>query len=163
MITLAHDNSSDGGVAHTSFVIEREFTAPPARVFRAWSTPELRSRWTDCHPGVVSRTHALDFRPGGEERVDMRLPGGGTSMARFHYFDIVPGERIVYGYELESDGRRLSVSLVTVVFAPSPVGTKMTYIEQLALLEGGADVAERIEGTHEGFDRLGRLISEPEA
>jgi hypothetical protein len=58
MITLAHDNAPDGGVAHTSFVIEREF---------------------------------------------------------------------------------------------------------VALLEGGADVAERIEGTHEGFDRLGRLLAEPEA
>jgi uncharacterized protein YndB with AHSA1/START domain len=146
-------------VAHTSFMIERDFAAPPARVFRAWSNPELRKRWTDCHPETASRTHTLDFRTGGEERVEMRLAGGGGSSARFHYFDIVPDERIVYGYELEADGRRLSVSLVTVVLQPSPDGTRMSYTEQVVLLDPAAGIAERIEGTHEGFERLAGLLA----
>lgn len=147
-------------VAHTSFVIEREFAAPPARVFRGWSTLELKRRWTDCHPDVATRTHTMDFRVGGDEQVEMRFPDGRGSAARFHYFDIVPDRRIVYGYDLAMDGRRVSVSLVTIAFEPFDAGTRMRYTEQVALLDGAADLAERIEGTHEGLDRLARLLAD---
>lgn len=140
--------------AHTSFVIERDFPVPPARVFRGWSELALKQRWTDCHPGLAERTHTLDFRPGGSETVTMRFPAGGVCMVRFHYFDIVPDRRIVYGYAMEMDGRPGSVSLVTVEFEPVSTGTRMVFTEQAALLDGGTDLEERIEGTREGFDRL---------
>ncbi len=145
-------------VAHTHFVIERDFLAAPARVFRGWSDLAQKQRWTDCHPDLVERTHTQDFRPGGSETVTMRFPQGGVCIVRFHYFDIVPDRRIVYGYTMETDGRAGSVSLVTVEFEPTPAGTRMVFTEQVALLEDGLDLAERIEGTREGFDRLAREI-----
>ena len=144
--------------AHASFVIERDFLAPPARVFRGWSELASKQRWTDCHPDLAERTHTLDFRAGGSETVTMRFPDGGVCAVRFHYFDIVPDRRIVYGYAMEMHGRAGSVSLVTVEFAPTPAGTRMVFTEQAALLEEGQDLAERIEGTREGFDRLAREV-----
>jgi uncharacterized protein YndB with AHSA1/START domain len=143
---------------HASFVIERDFLAAPSRVFRAWSDLAQKQRWTDCQPGLLERRHTQDFRPGGAEQVTMRFPEGGVCTVRFHYFDIVPDRRIVYGYSMENDGLTGSVSLVTVEFEPTPAGTRMRFTEQAALLEEGQDLAERIEGTREGFDRLAREV-----
>ena len=145
-------------VAHTQFVIERDFLATPARVFRGWSELASKQRWTDCHPDLAERTHTLDFRAGGSETVTMRFPDGGVCVVRFHYFDIVPDRRIVYGYAMERDGRAGSVSLVTVEFEPTAAGTRMVFTEQAALLDEGQDLAERIDGTREGFERLAREI-----
>lgn len=145
-------------VDHTRFAIERDFAATPARVFRGWSDLALKKRWTDCHPDLAERTHTLDFRPGGGETVEMRFPAGSVCVVRFHYFDIVPDRRIVYGYSMETDGRTSSVSLVTVEFEPTPAGTRMVFTEQAALLDGAQDIEERVEGTREGFDRLALAI-----
>ena len=61
-------------------------------------------------------------------------------------------ERIVLTSELVLDGRRRSVSLVTIELAPGDGGTTaMTYTEQYAFLapegDGRAEVAEREGGT----------------
>jgi uncharacterized protein YndB with AHSA1/START domain len=70
------------------------------------------------------------------------------------FFDIVPNARIVFGYDIALDARRLSVSLVTVQFEPSKAGTRMLVTEYVAYLDGHQDLEERIRGTSEGFDRL---------
>jgi hypothetical protein len=56
-------------------------------------------------------------------------------------YDIVPGQRIVYSYEMYQDGARISVSLAKIEFGKSGDGTAMTWTEQGAYLDGidGAD------------------------
>jgi uncharacterized protein YndB with AHSA1/START domain len=151
-------------VRHTSFSLEREFDATPDRVFAAWSDPEKKRRWTACDPATTERVHELDFRPGGLETTRITTPDGVTRRIVAYYFDIVPGERIVYAYDIVVEEDRISTSLVTVAFAPSPTGTQMVFTEQVALLDGHDGLEERIHGTQEGLQRLAlEILSEDRA
>lgn len=139
-------------VTHSTFVIEREYAAPPARVFAAWSDPEAKAQW------FGASDFELDFRVGGRE-VNRGGPDGGpvfTYDAR--YQDIVHGERIVYTYDMLMDETRISVSVTTVEFAPSGDGTRLTYTEQGAFLDGHDTPEQRKEGTGSLFDKLGEAL-----
>ena len=141
-------------VLHTSSVIETQFNASPSRVFAAWTNPEAKRRWSDCHADQSDNTYSLDFRPGGCEIHRVVMPDQSVQLVQKQFFDILPSARIVFGYDIALDGRRLSVSLVTVQFEPSKAGTRMVVTEYIAYLDGHQDLEERIRGTNEGFHRL---------
>lgn len=145
---------------HTSFIIEREFAASPQTVFQAWADPVAKQRWSDCHPDHTT-DYSLDFRPLGRESHRVVNPNGTTQMIEKVFFDIVPGARIVFAYDIQLNERRLSVSLVTIEFRSTPKGTHMAFAEQLTFLDGHDDRAERIRGTEEGFDRLALSLQRP--
>lgn len=149
---------SSAPTAHTEFVIEREYGVSPQAVFTAWADPVAKKRWSDCHEDFTTH-YELDFRPHGHESHHVDYPDGRRQRIEKVFFDIEEGRRIVFAYDIEVDGRRLSVSLVTVEFTPTPHGTKMLYIEQLAYLDGHEDREIRIRGTEEGLDRLGLELS----
>ena len=141
-------------VTQTSFDIDREFRAPPKIVFKAWTDPDAKRRWSDCHSDLSDNQYSLDFRPGGSEMLRVVNTDGSVQLVQKHYFDIVPEARIIFGYDILLDQKRLSVSLVTVQFEPSRDGTRMRYHEQVAYLDGHGDLEERIRGTTQCFDRL---------
>jgi uncharacterized protein YndB with AHSA1/START domain len=143
---------------HTSFIIDRAFAAPPAEVFAAWADPALKQQWSDCHADHTAH-YSLDFRVMGRETHRVEDPERGAQLVEKVFFDIVPARRIVFAYDISLNGRRLSVSLVTVEFTASRAGTKMIYSEQLAYLDGHQDLSQRVHGTAEALDRL-RLVVE---
>ena len=55
-------------VTHATFVIDRLYEAPPARVFAAWATKEAKARWFACHGEWTTSEFTLDFRVGGQEQ-----------------------------------------------------------------------------------------------
>ena len=150
---------TERSASHTSFVIERDFPAPPSRVFFAWSDAEAKRSWSDCHTDAGESEFSMDFRHGGHESYRVRQPDGMVISIEKVFFDIVPDERIIFGYDIVVGDKRVSASLVTVSFKASRKGTRMTYTEQLALLDGFTEVEERIQGTNEGLDRLELLLS----
>lgn len=91
-------------------------------------------------------------------RSSARMPSGDELAYRAAYFDVVPGERIIYAYEMIFGERRASASLVTIEFRAEGKVTKLKVTEQAAFLDGGAQ--ERIEGTEEGYDRLVAVIKQ---
>lgn len=143
--------------AHTDFTVEREFDAAPEAVFQAWADPEAKSRWADCHAEYTTE-YRLDFRPLGRETHEVVYPDGRVQRVEKVFFDIVNARRIVFAYDIELGGRRLSVSLVTVEFFASERGTRMTYTEQLAYLDGHDDRVQRARGTEESLDRLASVL-----
>ncbi|MET0335650.1 MAG: SRPBCC domain-containing protein [Rhizobacter sp.] len=142
---------------HTSFFIAREFDAPPEAVFQAWADPEVKRAWSDCHAEHTT-AYSLDFRPLGHEHHEVRYPDGRVQVIDKVFFDITEPRRIVFAYDIALDARRLSVSLVTVEFSATKRGTHMAYHEQLAYLDGHEDRAQRLQGTEESLDRLGRQL-----
>lgn len=140
--------------AHTSFVLERNFNASPARVFNAWSDPKAKQRWSDCHAGTGTSEYSLDFRPGGREIHRATLPDGTPQLVDKTFIEIVQDARIIFAYGIEIGGRTLSASLVTVELHPDGNGTRLQLTEQLAYLDGHDDLALRKLGTGEGLDRL---------
>jgi uncharacterized protein YndB with AHSA1/START domain len=155
---------SDERVHHSTFVIERDYPVPPARVFAAWANPKTKLRWFFCHPEWTVADYALDFRAGGSERLATGPAGGPVHGYAARYHEIAPERRILYSYEMRLDETWLSVSLVTVEFAATQTGTRMTFTEQGAYLTGGqTDAADREHGTGIGFDNLARELTEEAA
>src|SRR5688572_28662809 len=144
---------TDRSAAHTSFAIVRDMPAPQAAVFRAWSDPVAKQRWTECHPSMT-REQSLDFQPGGVELNRMTGPDGAVFVVEARFIEILPEQRIIYAYDYLVGDRRTSASLVTVEFAPGGRGTRMVFTEQVVFLDGHDEREERIHGTNEGFDRL---------
>ncbi|HKY39835.1 MAG TPA: SRPBCC family protein [Polyangiaceae bacterium] len=145
-------------VAHGTFVIERSFAASVERVFATWSNPEKKRRWFACHDDWQAGDYQLDFREGGVETNDVTDSEGKLHAFKGRYLDIVPNARIVYVYDMYVAGERLSVSLVTVLFAAKGQKTLMTFTEQVVFLDGRGDAAERREGTELGLARIDALV-----
>src|SRR5262245_56218213 len=150
--------SRQRSVSHSSFVIERRFAQPPATVFRAWSDPQAKRRWFSCSPEMVNSGYSLDFKTGGSEVNRVTTLDGTVHLFQAQFLDIVPNQRIIYAYNMHVGDTRLSASLATVEFKPDGTGTRMVYTEQIALLDGHQDRAERIRGTEEGLDNLEREL-----
>jgi uncharacterized protein YndB with AHSA1/START domain len=149
---------TDRSVEHATFVVERTYDASPERVFAAWAEPAAKARWFGGSDGEFE----LDFRVGGREINRGALPGGSVYAFEGRYQDIVPGERIVYTYDMYLDGTRISVSLGTVEFKPAGAGTGLIYTEQGVFLDGLDTPAQREQGTGGLLDALGaELQREP--
>jgi uncharacterized protein YndB with AHSA1/START domain len=149
-------------VQHASFVIEREFPHPPARVFAAWADRKAKEKWF-AGPGGQWQPleRQMDFRVGGSERARGQWANGRVTDFQAHYHDIVHDQRIVYSYGMHVDDKRISVSLATIEFEPSGMGTKLTLTEQGAFLDGYDDAGSREHGTGSLMDALERSLGEP--
>ena len=151
---------TDRSVSHGTFVIERRYPAPPAKVFGAWADGAAKEIWMD-DPDYKSDggQYELDFRVGGHERFGGLNPDGTPYRYGALYFDIVPDHRIVYSYEMYAADDRMSVSLATVEIVPDQDGTKLTYTEQDAFLDGIDKPEAREEGTAWMLDNLGKYLA----
>ena len=155
---------TDTKTKHAIFTIERTFKAPPKRVFAAWATAEAKAKWfVGPHGQYVEEIREFNFREGGSDRLRSRWNSGMISDFRNTYWEIIPDKRIVYAYEMfVNDKVRMSVSLVTIEFAPSGTGTKMTLTEQGAFLEpfvaDGDDAGSREHGTNALIDQLAAFL-----
>jgi uncharacterized protein YndB with AHSA1/START domain len=147
-------------VVHDTFAIERTYPASPERVFAAWATIEAKSHWFGNEEGIEPiGEHTLDFRPGGGERFSAKAEGMVFDFDA-RYYDIVENERIVWAYDMLMDGRRISVSIGTVEFAPVAGGTKLVLTEQGAYLDGLDTSEQRAEGTRQFLENLATYLAQ---
>jgi uncharacterized protein YndB with AHSA1/START domain len=94
-------------------LIARDFDAPRELIYRAWTTPDLVSRWWTGSRGEM-KSAEIDLRVGGGWRYVM-VSGDGAEVAfRGRFREIVPGERLVYTEVFEP--RPDAVALTTVAF-----------------------------------------------
>src|ERR1700744_6688637 len=127
---------NSNALKHATLVFERDLSAPVAKVFAAFASPEERS-----NGGAPSDTAAFiydktDFREGG---IDV-FRCGDKSNPQFRgvttYYDIVPNERIVSSEVVETQGKKLLISMATTAFEPRGTGSKITVTVQLTSLAG---------------------------
>ena len=121
---------------HSTLVFERICAAPVERVFAAFANPEERASW-----GTPSETAAfiydkVAFREGG---VDV-FRCGDKSNPQYRgvttYYDIVPNKRIVSSEVVETQGRKLLISMSTTTFEPESSGTNIVVTVELTSLAG---------------------------
>jgi uncharacterized protein YndB with AHSA1/START domain len=147
---------------HATFVIERVFNAPAARLFAAFAEPQMKARWFAGPDEWDKSQEEFEFRVGGHERMSGGPKGGTVHRFDAVYQDIVPNERIIYTYDMHLDDRRISVSLATVEFKPEGAGTRLIITEQGAFLDDHDDAGSREQGTHWLLDKLAKaLLPEP--
>ena len=98
-------------------VIERTFAAAQARVFEAWTSPEVLRRWWGAGPDWTSPAIEIDLRPGGRYRLSMQDPSGVVRSVGGEYVEVDPPRRLVYTWAWESHGAENdAATLVTVEF-----------------------------------------------
>jgi uncharacterized protein YndB with AHSA1/START domain len=142
---------------HATFVIERDYPAPPTQVFGAWASLEAKAQWFGPEGG--GEGHVLDFREGGREHFEAAV-GGDVYRYDALYEDIVADERIVYTYNMHRNGQRMSVCVSTVEILPAGGGAHLRYTEQGVFLDGTDTPAAREHGTAEILDKLGAALAQ---
>lgn len=75
--------------------LTRLIDAPPEKLFRAWTEPELLVQWFVPKPWTATSAE-MDVRPGGSSVVVMRSPEGQEFPNRGVYLDVVKNERLVF-------------------------------------------------------------------
>lgn len=148
---------------HATFVIERTYPHPVATVWSAFADADVKARWFGPDE-IEDRRVAEDFRVGGVAINDGTMDGR-RSEFRAVYTDIVDHERIVYSYDMWSDGVHASTSITTITFEPDGDATRLTFTEQGVHLDGvhgpGPDAAAgREHGTGWLLDRVGAVLDE---
>jgi uncharacterized protein YndB with AHSA1/START domain len=144
--------------AMPTVVIMREFDAPPERVFRAHTEPELLEQWLGPRE-VTMRTDVYDARTGGSYRY-VHTDGDGTEHG-FHgvFHEVRPAERIVQTFEYE--GAPGEVVLETARFEDLGGRTRLTVTSVGESIEArDAMIASGMEyGIREGYERLDEVLS----
>jgi uncharacterized protein YndB with AHSA1/START domain len=148
---------------HGQFTLVHDYDASPARVFAAWSDPELKARWFVGPENWAPVERRCDFRVGGEELLHGRFPGGNDTVFSARYHLIEADARLVYVYDMRLGGRHHSVSLATVEFAPKADGTQLRFTEQVVFVDGtnGDDgTASRKRGTDAHLVRIAGVVAD---
>lgn len=138
-------------VTHATFHIERVFDASPARLWRAFSDPARKARWS-CHETWTMKE--MTFAVGGREIAGGEDTGGPYWEFDGTYLDIVEGERFVVAYTMSRDGVRVSASIITWQVFADPAGARLLFTDQGAYLDGHEDPAMREAGSGVGLDNL---------
>ncbi|MFE6796307.1 SRPBCC family protein [Paenibacillus chitinolyticus] len=142
---------SERFVKHATFVVERVYATSPKRVYHAWADPDAKAKW-------FSKPDIFEFRVGGREYSSGGPPEGPVFTFDASYQELVPDQRIVYTYTLDSDGTRISVSNTTVELIAVEGGTKLIFTEQGAFFDGHDTPEVREHGTNAMLDGLGKAL-----
>jgi uncharacterized protein YndB with AHSA1/START domain len=144
-------------ISHGIFTLERTYPrVTPQRVFDAFASIEGKNGWfTAPNDAWEIAERTMDFQIGGRERLMGKWASGMVTEFDALYFDIIPGARLVYTYEMRLDGRKISVSLATFEFKPAAGGgTHLIHTEQGAFLDGYDDNGSREHGSREIMAKL---------
>ncbi len=110
-----------------SLTLHRVFRHSVGKVFAAWESAELMSRWFSADGWTATVTS--DFRVGGGYRIQMSDGAGGSHVQFGDYLDIEPNARLRFTWTCHEIG--VEGSVVTVVLARHPEGTEMTLTHEL--------------------------------
>ncbi|MFF4546567.1 SRPBCC family protein [Streptomyces sp. NPDC001435] len=140
-----------------TIVITREFDAPPERVFRAYTDPELVVQWLGPR-GLTMLIDQYDARNGGSYRYVHRDEDGTDYGFHGVFHEVRPNERIVqtFTYEGFPDG----VSLETAVFEDLGGRTRVTGKSLMDSVEARDSMIKSgmERGVREGYERLDELL-----
>ena len=100
-MTTIHQTKYRKDLANKRLFVEREFDAPVAQVWRAWTESELLEQWWAPKP-YKAVTKKMDFREGGSWIYAMLGPDGEKQWCKATYDKIIPQKRYM-GFDGFSD------------------------------------------------------------
>ncbi len=145
-------------IVHRTETLVQNYSASPARVFRAWEDPELRRLWGSPSDEVAIRNDAADFRVGGVDVQSCLVEGHPVARVTGHYHDIVRDKRIIYTEVIEDETSLQGMSLVSAELIAEGSGTRLVITLQTVAVDG----SDLLEGVHAGWtnalERLGGVL-----
>lgn len=119
-----------------SLTLKRRYSAPPEKVFSAWTDPKKLGRWF-CPPGCEPLLTESDARVGGRYRIVVRAQSGEEHDVSGTFREVVPDRKLVFTWAWRTTPER--ESLVTVQLAPDGDGTMLTLIHERFFDEAARD------------------------
>jgi len=107
--------------------LEREFKAPPERVFAAFTDPKLLAQWWGPE-GMTCPVCEIDLRVGGRYRTCMR--GERDNWVSGVYREIAPPRRLAFTWAWEENGARGHETIVEIDFAPAGRNTRIVLTQR---------------------------------
>lgn len=146
-------------VRHETLVFEREFSAPPARLFQAFRDPREREIWSAPDADTEIRIDETDLRTGGRE-TGRCGPRGDLKWTTKVIYHLVADDRLITFTEELWDGEHvLTVALITFEFAScGGEGTTLRLTDQVTSFVGGGGVSGHREGYTKALDNLSRSL-----
>lgn len=123
-MTTAKTRPAPDAADDRTLVLRRRFSAPPARVFRAWTEPSELVKWWGPG-GFTVPLCEMDVREGGAYRTCMRSPAGEDHYLRGVYLEITPPTRLVFTWAWEQGDTVGDETLVTVELNEVRGGTEL--------------------------------------
>ncbi len=116
---------------HRALVLSRLIAAPRAKVYRAWTEPELLTQWFAPQPWTTSHAE-LDVRPGGASLIAMRGPDGNEFANRGVFLDVVANRRLVFtdAYITAWEPSPKPFMTVVLTFADEADGTRCPALDR---------------------------------
>ncbi len=107
----------------------RVLTAPPDRVYRAFTEPDARCKWLPPY-GFTGTFHQFDPTVGGTYRMSFRhfTSGNSHSFGGTHV-ELVPNERVVYTARFD-DPNLPGEMTTTVMIRAVSVGTEIEIVQE---------------------------------
>lgn len=136
-------------VTHSTFTLERTFSASVDRVFGAWATPAARKRWM-----AQGAEHSQEFVVGGLEIVRGSDREGRILTYQARYAEIVPNERILTTSTLHAEDQLSTVSATSIEFQAEGTSTRVVLTEHGMYLPGQEQPEWRELGTAQQLDTL---------
>ena len=142
-------------------LIVREFDAPKHLVYKAYTTPELVSRWWPGERGDMESCE-IDLRVGGTWRYAMVAKGGFPVAFHGEFSEIVENERLVTTEVYEGAPPGLEDPINIVTFEESGGRTTLTIVMKVEsrevrdmIIDSGME-----GGLQEGMDLLEQIARE---
>lgn len=144
--------------AANELVLGRIIDAPRAKLYRAWTRPDILKRWFVPAPWTIEKAE-LDVRPGGASLVVMKDPEGNEYPNRGVYLEVVENERIVFTDAYTHAWQPSEKPFMTAVVTFADAGENRTrYIARA--LHWNAEDRETHEkmGFHEGWGQCAEQL-----
>ena len=100
-----------------TLTLERDYDAPPERVFDAWTRVDLLTQWFGCAPDTLWNVHVWDARVGGQLHVSLHFDGKPPFEVRGEFLVVDPPHRLSYRW---AEGE-----LIEVTIEPRGLGSRM--------------------------------------
>ena len=145
---------------HDYFIV-REFDAPRELVFKAFTDPELVTKWLGPH-GLKMTIEKFESEDGGSYRYIHEDQNGNKHFFRGVNHEVLSPERIIGTFEYEGLPERGHVALQTAKFEALP-GGRTQFISQSVfqsvddrdgMLRSGME-----RGVKQGFERLDEVLA----
>lgn len=143
-------------------VLSRLIDAPPHKLYRAWTEPELLKQWFAPQP-YTTPVAELDVRAGGANLIVMRGPDGKDMPNRGVYLEVLPNERLVFTDAYLKAWEPSPKPFMTVILTFESEAGKTRYTARVHhWTTADRDAHERM-GFHQGWgqctDQLAALVA----
>ena len=128
----------------TAVRMSRVIKASPAKVFEAWTSPELMKKWA-APEGVAVVNAVVDLRVGGRYHIHMKDPEGKEYNAVGEYSEIDPPRKLQYTWQWQEPENDVGITSVTVEF------NDMGDTTEISLVHDRFPNAEAAGGHNEGW------------